>query len=304
MKDFKLPSKVNVFEVGPRDGLQNEKVVLPLETKLTYIKSLMATGLKDIEVGAFVREDKIPQMANSNQIFKNLPTSKINFWALVPNEKGLDRALDSGCRAIAVFTGSTDEFTKNNIGMTVSESLKIFETVLSRAKKEKLKTRAYVSTAWGCPYEGKVRPSKPVSITKQLIEMGADQISLGDTIGVATPLEVGNLLIKLHKEVKSDLIAGHFHDTRGTALANCLAAMQVGVKTLDSSSAGLGGCNYAPGASGNVSTEDLLYMLNGLGIKSGVDLDKICEASMIAIKGLARLPASKFLQAWLASAKK
>lgn len=303
--NWPLPSTVRLFEVGPRDGLQNERNPLSFETKLKYIEALLASGLRDVEVGAFVREDRIPQMAHSDRVFKHLEEKGytkqrgLTLWALCPNEKGLDRALDAGCRAIGVFTGATDTFTKKNIGMTMKESLKVFERITERAHKEKMRVRGYVSVVWGCPYEGKVKASKVLQMTRALLDLGVEQVSLGDTIGVATPREVVDLLLRLKPEITQDKIAGHFHDTRGTALPNCLAAVGFGVRTLDSSSGGLGGCNYAPGASGNVATEDLVYMLEGMGIRTKVNLDKLCEASRIAVQSLGRMPTSKYLQAWL-----
>lgn len=305
MAGIKIPKKVRIFEVGPRDGLQNEKAILALSAKIAYIEGLIAAGLKDIEVGAFVRDDKIPQMANTTEILTTLRTlgyeknKGLRFWTLVPNEKGLDRALVAQAKHIAVFTGSTDTFTQKNIGMTVKESLRVFEKVISRARENKINVRGYVSTVWGCPYEGKVPIKKPLAITKALLDMGVDQVSLGDTIGVAAPNQVKELLSKLSSFIKKDFIAGHFHDTRGTALANCYAALEMGITTLDSSSAGLGGCNYAPGASGNVSTEDLVYMLNEMKIKSGVNLDSLCIASTTALSGLNKAATSRYYQAWL-----
>ncbi len=305
MAKSKLPKKVRIFEVGPRDGLQNEKAILALSAKIAYIEGLISSGLTDIEVGAFVRDDKIPQMANTTEILQTLrmkgydKNKKLRFWTLVPNEKGLERAIVAQASHIAVFTGATDTFTEKNIGMNVKDSLKVFEKVIERAKLHKMKVRGYVSTVWGCPYEGKVNIKKPISITRSLLDMGVEQVSLGDTIGVAAPNQIKELLDKILPLVKKDKIAGHFHDTRGTALANCFAAMEMGVTTLDASSAGLGGCNYAPGASGNVATEDLIYMLNEMKIKTGVDLEKLCTSSTIALNGLNRIAASKFYQAWL-----
>ncbi len=300
-----FPKSINIFEVGPRDGLQNEKSILSLEAKFAYIRALIQSGLTNIEVGAFVREDKIPQMAQTTELLRMLEqkghtaNKKIKFWTLVPNEKGLDRALEAGAKNIAVFTGSTDTFTEKNIGMNVDQSLKVFDKVIKRAHQNKISVRGYVSTCWGCPYEGKVNPKKPISIAKKLINMGVVQVSLGDTIGVAAPIQIKNLLVQMKLEIKRDLISGHFHDTRGTALANCYAAMELGVRTLDSSSAGLGGCNYAPGASGNVSTEDLVYMLTEMKIKTGVNLDKLCGASSIAVSGLGRQATSRYYQTWI-----
>ena len=305
MMNWPLPSTVRLFEVGPRDGLQNEKKPLSLESKMAYIEALLESGLRDVEVGAFVREDRVPQMASSDKIFQLLAkkgyTTKrgLTLWALVPNERGMDRAIEAGCRAIAVFTGATNTFTEKNIGMNVKDSMKTFEAITKRAQKEKIRVRGYISVCWGCPYEGKVKAANVVKQARQLIDMGIEQVSLGDTIGVATPREVVDLLLRLKPEIVRDQIAGHFHDTRGTALPNCLAAVGFGVRTLDSSSGGLGGCNYAPGASGNVATEDLVYMLEGMGIRTRVRLDKLCEASRIAMQGLGRVPTSKYLQAWL-----
>jgi hydroxymethylglutaryl-CoA lyase len=244
-------------------------------------------------------------MANTEKIFeflKNenlLNNSKINFWALVPNEKGLERALNSNCKAIALFTGASSTFTQKNIGMTIDESLNVFQSILKKAKKLKLKTRVYISTVWGCPYEGKINKKIPIEMTKNLLKMGAEQISLGDTIGIATPNDVYELLIGLKDKIKKNKIAVHFHDTRGTALSNALIALQLGVKTFDTSSGGLGGCNFVPNASGNLATEDLLYMLNGYKIQHGVDLLKLCEASKYIIQELKKIPTSKFLQAYL-----
>ncbi len=304
--NWPLPTKVRLFEMGPRDGLQNESLPLPLEAKLHYIESLIASGIRDIEVGAFVREDRVPQMASTDKIFKalkekgHLDKRSLTLWALTPNEKGLDRALEAGCKAVAVFTGATDTFTKKNIGMSIEESLDVFSTVIRRALHEKLRVRGYISVCWGCPYEGKVRSSAVVKLARKLLAMGVHQVSLGDTIGVANPRQVVELLLRMRSEIARDAVAVHFHDTRGTALPNCLAAVGFGVRTIDASSGGLGGCPYAPGASGNVATEDLVYMLEGMGIRTGVDLEKLCEASQGAIHALGRFPTSRYLQAWLA----
>lgn len=302
-----FPKSVELFEVGPRDGLQNEDMLLPLEKKLEYIEALIAAGVTQIEVGSFVREDRVPQMAHTDEIFKALAArgylknKKLNLWALVPNEKGFERALEVGCKSIAVFTGATETFTQKNIGMSIQQSLDVFKPIIKDAKKRKIKVRGYVSVCWGCPYEGKVKPQKVIALAKQLLKLGVDQVSLGDTIGVATPAEVVPLLSALKSQLRSNKVAVHFHDTRGTALANVLAALTLGVKTVDASSGGLGGCNYAPGASGNVASEDVLYMLAGMKIKTGIDLSKLCEASIVAMKGLGRVSNSKFLQAYLKS---
>lgn len=303
--NWPLPSRVRLFEVGPRDGLQNESKPLPFEAKIKYIEALLASGLKDIEVGAFVREDRVPQMAATDRIFAHLKKQGylgkrgLTLWALAPNEKGLERAIASECEAIAVFTGATETFTQRNIGMSVKESLTEFGKVAKRARAEKMKVRGYVSVCWGCPYEGKVKPTTVVKLVRRLLDLGVEQVSLGDTIGVANPRDVVEVLLRVRQEIVRDEIAVHFHDTRGTALPNCLAAVGFGVSTIDSSNGGLGGCPYAPGASGNVATEDLVYMLEGMGIRTGVNLDKLCQASVIAMESLGRFPTSKYLQAWL-----
>lgn len=312
---MKLPRSVELFEVGPRDGLQNETKILSKQVKLQYIKKLILSGVRNIEIGAFVREDRILQMADTDELFRLLhrklsrdfseskSASSLTLWALVPNERGLERALAAGCKAIAVFTGATNSFTKNNIGMTVGQSLKVFAPIIRTARKEKLRVRGYVSVCWGCPYEGHVKKSSVVKLTRSLLDLGVEQVSLGDTIGVATPTDVIHLLGELKTEIKKNQIAGHFHDTRGTALANCFAALQMGVQTLDSSSGGLGGCNYAPGATGNVASEDLLYMLEGMGVKTAVNLEKLCQASHFVNQALHRKPTSRYLQAWLSEQK-
>lgn len=311
MNKWKLPGSVNIFEVGPRDGLQNEKKVLNLNSKMRYIEKLLSCGLREVEVGAFVREDRIPQMASTDNIFRLLhqrgyaDSRKLTLWALVPNDRGFERALRADCRAIAVFTGATDTFTQKNIGMTVKESLRVFKGIAARARKEQIRIRGYVSVCWGCPYEGKVKPTRVIKLAQALLDCGIEQVSLGDTIGAATPVEVMDLLSNLRPQINRNQIAGHFHDTRGTAIANCLASLSLGVRTLDSASGGLGGCNYAPGASGNVATEDLVYMLQGMKIRVGeVDLNRLCEASQVAMRALGRAPTSRYLQAWVAGRNK
>ncbi len=296
-----FPKKVRIFEVGPRDGLQNESTPLSFAVKKKYIESLIQAGASDIEIGAFVRPDKIPQMAGSDKLFdyfRNEPEQRKScvFWGLVPNEHGLDRAIAARCDGIAIFTGATDTFTKNNIGMTIAESLSNYKRVIARALAQRMRVRAYISVVWGCPYEGK--PTANISkLTRQLLDQGVEQVSLGDTIGVATPLEIISVVERILKHCKPTELAGHFHDTRGTALANTLAALSTGINTIDASSAGLGGCNYAPGASGNLATEDLVYMLNGMRIKHGISLKKLTTASMYVLKHLKKQPASRYLQA-------
>lgn len=287
-----FPRKINIFEVGPRDGLQNEKVTLSLDEKFTYIRKLAEAGLQDIEVGAFVRADKIPQMADTDLLLQRLhrffarKSGKPNLWCLVPNEKGLERALDADCRHIAVFTGATNSFTEKNIGMTIKESLSVFRNVLERAHREKMRTRAYLSVCWKCPYEGEVSPRKVVTLVHRLLDMGVEQVSLGDTIGHASPRDVGNLLSYLVPEIKRSQIAGHFHDTLQMALANCLMALLCGVQCFDASTGGIGGCNYAPGATGNLATETLLRMLDGMRLRTGIEHAKIAKARLFILNCL------------------
>ncbi len=299
--------KIRVFEVGPRDGLQNEGTPLSVEQRAGYVARLVDAGARDIEIGAFVREDRVPQMSGSGELFEFLRNKGIvasdllRLWALVPNRKGLQNALSAGCRSIALFTGATNTFTQKNIGMTVAESLREFELVCAEAKRHRLKVRAYVSVCWGCPYEGDVSQKAVVDITKKLIAMGVWQVSLGDTIGVAAPKQVQALLKPIRKLCQADKVAVHFHDTRGTALANVLTALPFGVKTIDAASGGLGGCNYAPGASGNLATEDLVYMLEQMGVRTGINLAKLAEASAYVASILGKPSPSKYVQAVLRS---
>jgi hydroxymethylglutaryl-CoA lyase len=297
--------KVTVFEVGPRDGLQNEARPVALADKLAFISDLAQAGIREIELGAFVRPDRIPQMADTDEVCRaasegTLSLGKARGWCLVPNRKGLERALSCGAANIAVFTGVTDSFTKANIGMTFEESLAEFAEVIREAKRSKKirSVRGYLSTAFGCPYEGKVPAKKTLQAIAKLAKIGVDQISIGDTIGVATPNQMDEVMKPALRMLGKARVAGHFHDTRGTALANALRCLELGVRTFDSSASGLGGCPYAPGASGNLATEDLLYMLHGLGMKTGIDLERVAEASLALNGAMGRQPASRYLQAY------
>ncbi|HTL11499.1 MAG TPA: hydroxymethylglutaryl-CoA lyase [Bdellovibrionota bacterium] len=301
--------KIQVFEVGPRDGLQNESTPVSLDAKIQFVNDLVECGVRDIELGAFVRADRVPQMADTDGVYAavrsgRLRLGKTRAWALVPNEKGLDRAIEAGARNIAIFTAATDGFATHNIGMTVKESLAVYARLIPRARKARLKIRGYVSTVFGCPYEGKVAPSKALRVIEKLLDWDLEQVSVGDTIGVATPGGVDAIFKPLLKSVGkkgAPRLAGHFHDTRGTALANAIRAIDLGVTTLDSSAGGLGGCPYAPGATGNLATEDLVYMLDGMGIKTGIDLDRLAAVSWRMAKNLGKPVASRFVAAWAAS---
>jgi hydroxymethylglutaryl-CoA lyase len=293
-----IPGRVRVVEVGPRDGLQNEHAILPVEAKVEFITRLAAAGLPVVEAGAFVRADRVPQMADTDAVFRRLPPSNHTvFSALVPNRQGMDRAVASGVREVAVFTSASEAFARRNINMSIDESLARFREVIAIAVPLGRRVRAYVSTAWWCPYAGRVPPESVRRVAVALREMGCYEISLGDTIGAANPAEVVALLDELARDVPITALAGHFHDTRGTALANVLAALECGIATVDSSAGGLGGCPFAPGASGNLATEDLLYMLHGMGIATGVDLELVVEASRSVARHLGHDLPSRYLQA-------
>jgi isopropylmalate/homocitrate/citramalate synthase len=275
-----LPERVKIVEVGPRDGLQNEKSQILTAEKIRYIDLLSEAGIPIIEATSFVSPKAIPQLADADEVFLSIrKRDGVTYLVLVPNERGLDRAIAAGVRAIAVFTAASESFTKRNINMTIQESLSTFRTVVKRGREEGMWVRGYISTCFGCPYEGNVPVENVVRVAESLAEMGVDEISIGDTIGVATPNQVVELCAALEAKMPVERLAMHFHDTRGTALANIVAALQMQISTFDSSSGGLGGCPYAPGASGNVATEDVLYLLHGMGIETGIDLDKVRAAT-------------------------
>jgi len=276
----KVPRTVRIVEVGPRDGLQNEPAVLPVDARLAFIEELAAAGLPVVEVGAFVRSDRVPQMAGTDEILRRLPTNGSTiFSVLVPNTQGMARAAQCGVREVAVFTAASEAFVRRNINMTIDESLTTFREVMAIARPLGCRVRGYVSTAWWCPYAGRVPGENVRRVAGALYEMGCYEIALGDTIGAATPGEVVALFELLSSDLPLHALAGHFHDTRGTALANVLGALECGIGTIDASAGGLGGCPFAPGASGNLATEDLLYMLHGMGIETGVDLPRVARAS-------------------------
>jgi hydroxymethylglutaryl-CoA lyase len=276
-----LPKKVTIKEVGPRDGLQNEKGFIPTENKIEWINMLSKTGLSYIEVTSFVHPKWIPQLADAIEVAKGInKDQQITYAALVPNIKGLHRALEANIDEVAVFMSASESHNQKNINKSIKETFPVLEEVVNEAKKHKKSVRGYVSTVFGCPYEGEVSLEKVIDITSALFAMGVDEVSLGDTIGVADPLQVKRLLTEMKEKFPKQKIALHFHDTRGTALANCLAALELGFDTFDSSLGGLGGCPYAKGASGNLATDDLLYMLDRMGIETGIDALKLQECAM------------------------
>ena len=295
-----LPGAVRVVEVGPRDGLQNEKALIPTEQKIAFIRLLAGSGLAVIEATSFVSPRAIPQLSDAGAVMAGLSQdSTVQYPVLVPNLKGMERALAAGVRAIAVFTAASESFTRHNINATIAESLANFRPVVALARQEGVTVRGYISTVFGCPYEGAVAPRQVLSVAQALLAMGIGELSLGDTIGVATPNQVVDVLGLLLTEgaIPVERLAVHFHDTRGTALANVLMALQLGISIVDSSAGGLGGCPYAPGAAGNLATEDLLYMLHGMGIRTGVDLEKVVAATRFIAPLLGHVPTSKYYQA-------
>ncbi len=295
---MKLPRRVKVVEVGPRDGLQNEAALVPVEVKLAFIHALAAAGLEVVEATSFVSPKWVPQLADAEEVVKRLERRPgVRYPVLVPNEKGLERALAANVKEIAVFTAATDGFNKKNTNATVQESLERLAPVVTRARSAGLWVRGYVSTCFGCPYDGPVKPEQVVRVSRDLVALGIDELSLGDTIGVATPNQVEDTVTALRGVVPLEKIALHFHDTRGTALANVLAGLELGVSIFDSAAGGTGGCPYAPGASGNLATEDLLYMLHGLGIETGVDLETVRAASRVLAGALGRALPGKYAQA-------
>jgi isopropylmalate/homocitrate/citramalate synthase len=290
---------VRIYEVGPRDGLQNEATAVPTATKRRYIELLVGAGLREIEATSFVSPTAIPQLADADELVASLPrVDGVRFPVLVPNLRGLARAEAAGADAIAVFTAASDAFTTRNIGMTVAASLEGFAAVLARAGELGWWRRGYVSTAFGCPYTGAIEPRIAVDVAVRLLKLGADEICFGDTIGVGVPNQVGELTgLAIEAGIPVDRIAFHFHDTRGTAIANVVAGLAAGVRCFDSATGGTGGCPYAPGAAGNLATEDLVYLLDGLGHDHGVRLDAVLEAARFIAAGLGRPLASKVGQA-------
>jgi hydroxymethylglutaryl-CoA lyase len=296
----KLPAEVTIYEVGPRDGLQNEARNVPTADKIRFIDTLVAAGIRSIEITSFVSPKWIPQLADAAEVARGVQRLPgVRMSALVPNRRGLDTALASGMREIAVFLSASETHNKKNVNKSITDTLAAFGDVIPIALEAKVAVRAYVSTVFGCPYEGDVDPERAVELTRQLRDMGVYQVSLGDTIGVANPRQVEDVLGRVLAKHPAESVAVHFHDTQGTALANCLVSLQMGITTIDSSAGGLGGCPYAPGASGNLATEDVVAMLHSMGVKTGIDLDMLTEASRTASTFVGHELPSKYLKAHL-----
>lgn len=293
---------VQIVEVGPRDGLQNEKELLPAQVKIQLIDKLVAAGLKRVEATSFVNPRWIPQLADAEEVLQGINRPEdVRFSALVPNVRGMERARASGLMEIALFMSASETHNVKNINKSMEETFPVLREVAREALAMGMRVRGYVSTVFGCPYEGAVPIDNSRRVTDELLEMGAFEISLGDTIGVATPRQVREVLAAMLRDVPTERLAGHFHDTRGTGMANVAAALDMGLRTFDSSIGGLGGCPYAPGAAGNISTEDLVYLLHGMGYETGVDLERLVEAGAYIQEQLGRELSSKVLKAELAS---
>ena len=288
------PKRVTIAEMGPRDGLQNEPEIVATATKIAYIDLLSESGLPIIEATSFVSPKAIPQLADGAEVYAAIDKHPgVRYPVLVPNMRGYERARAVGVREIAVFTAASERFTERNIRMSIDESIATFREVVRNAKADGLRVRGYVSTAFGSPFGDEVRPQKVVEVAASLLDLGCDELSIGDTIGVGVPSQVEELVPLLAARIPLDLIAMHFHDTRGTALANVYAALGCGISIFDSSSGGLGGCPYAPGATGNLGTEDLLYLLASMGIETGVDLERVRAASRFIARELGHALTSK-----------
>jgi hydroxymethylglutaryl-CoA lyase len=278
---------VRVTDVGPRDGLQNESTPIPTAAKVAFVRGLVAAGVRDVEVSSFVRPDRIPQLADAVEVFAALGPAPagVTYGALVPNEKGLERALAAKVGKISVFTAATETFNRRNVNASIAESIAGFRPVVEGGKRAGTRVRGYVSTAFYCPYEGKTPPEHAVDVCRRLLDLGCDEIDVGDTIGAATPPDVARLLDLLLPHVAVERVVLHFHDTRGTALVNVVEGLRRGVTAFDASTGGLGGCPYAPGAAGNLATEDLVYLLDGLGLANGIDLE-LLRAAARPLEGL------------------
>jgi hydroxymethylglutaryl-CoA lyase len=293
-----MSDSVRIFEVGPRDGLQNEKTPVSVADRIAFIEALLDAGLHTVEVGAFVSPKAIPQMVNSDQVLRGIShRSDGEFEVLVPNEKGYDAAHAAGAREIAVFAAASESFSRANINCTIAESIERFKPVMNRARADGIRVRGYVSCVLGCPYEGEITPQAVVNVAKALWDLGCYEVSLGDTIGVGTPVKTRQLLRAVAGAMPMAKLAMHFHDTYGQALANLYAGMEEGARVIDCAAGGLGGCPFAPGATGNVATEDVVYMLEGMGIKTGVDMDKLVAATNQISKLIGRAPVSRVASA-------
>jgi len=293
-----LPKKVKVVEVGARDGLQNEIITIPTATKIEFINRLSDTGLSVIEATSFVSEQWVPQLADHTEVMQQIKKKPgVHYPVLVPNARGMENAIQAGAKEVSVFTAASESFTKKNINCTIAESLARFKTIFSLAQTHNIKVRGYISCALGCPYEGKVSEQRVVDLASQLYDSGCYEVSIGDTIGIGTPLQAQSLVASLIKKIPTESIAIHFHDTYAQALVNIYACLQLGISIIDSSVSGLGGCPYAKGASGNVATEDVVYMLQGLNIETGINLNKLIEVGDFISNHLNRDTQSKVAKA-------
>src|ERR1700731_2118285 len=288
-----MSDQVRIVEVGPRDGLQNEKTPVSVAARIAFIESLVTAGLHTVEVGAFVSPKAIPQMVNSDTVLRGIQHLAGEFHVLVPNEKGYDAARAAGANVIAVFASASEGFSRANINCSVAESIERFKPVIARAKADGVRVRGYISCVLGCPFDGEVKPQAVAEVAEHLWELGCYEISLGDTIGVGTPLKAKRLLRAVAGSVPIAHLAMHFHDTYGQALANIYAGMEEGARVIDSAAGGLGGCPFAPGATGNVATEDVVYMLEGMGVPTGVDMAKLVAATNEISRLIGRPPVSR-----------
>ena len=298
---------IKIVEVGPRDGLQNEKTILTTEDKFQFISLLVESGLQTIETTSFVKPEAIPQMSDAVKLFQKVQdqfgSTPITFPCLVPNLKGYETAKTLGVKEIALFSATSDSFTKKNVNATVEETFQKMKEVSEQATQDKVRIRGYVSTAFGCPYEGRMDVKKLLAVTEQFFKLGVYEVSIGDTIGVATPNQVREYIKELKKNFPIDKLAMHFHDTRGMALVNIHVSLEEGIQTFDSSAGGLGGCPYAKGATGNVATEDVWYLLQSLGLETGIDISKLALASKFILEKVNKKTESKFLNAYLNTGK-
>ncbi len=293
-----MPEAVKIVEVGPRDGLQNEKQPIAVDTKVALVQRLVAAGVRHIEAASFVSPKWVPQMAGSAEVMQRVPRADgVHYSALTPNLKGLEAAIEAGCEEVAVFGAASEAFSQKNINCSIRESLERFRSVIETAREHRLKVRGYVSCVLGCPYEGEVAPDKVADVAVLLHEMGCHEISLGDTIGRGTPRTTRLMIEACLRRIPAAQLAGHYHDTYGMAIANIAASLDMGLRTFDSSVAGLGGCPYAAGASGNVATEDVVYLLHGLGLNTGIDLPRLVEAGAFISAALGRTTSSRVARA-------
>ncbi|QOZ53352.1 hydroxymethylglutaryl-CoA lyase [Bradyrhizobium sp. CCBAU 53338] len=300
-----MSEPVRIIEMGPRDGLQNEKTPVSVEARIAFIEALVAAGLDTVEVGAFVSPKAIPQMASSDAVLRGVSQIKnAEFHVLVPNEKGYDAARAAGAKVVSVFAAASEGFSRANINCTVAESIERFKPVLARAKADGVPVRGYISCVLGCPFDGEIKPKAVADLASTLWELGCYEISLGDTIGVGTPDKAKEMLRAVSANIPPAKLAMHFHDTYGQALANLYAGMEEGVRVIDAAAGGLGGCPYAPGATGNVATEDVVYMLEGMGVKTGVDMEKLLAATNAMSVVLGKPPVSRVASALNAKKKR